>query len=161
MPTGLQSGSLQKQTSSELEIGAYQRKTARGLATYIYRRKASARNSQIASNTSLSKQHGGLVPIASLVARERSWQHVDSCTAPVSTEGDKVKMSQRKTPNAKRKTQKQPHVAPYPINFFLVITAYNYRAFLTNNSGPIFLGSRLSTLNSQLSRLPTLTTLDF
>jgi hypothetical protein len=34
------------------------------------------------------------------------------------TEGDKVKMSQRKTPNAKRKTQKQPHVAPHPINFF-------------------------------------------
>jgi hypothetical protein len=30
------------------------------------------------------------------------------------TEGDKVKMSQRKTPNAKRKTQKQPHMAPHP-----------------------------------------------
>jgi len=34
------------------------------------------------------------------------------------TEGDKVKMSQRKTLNAKHKTQKQPHVAPHPINFF-------------------------------------------
>jgi len=32
----------------------------------------------------------------------------------IGTEGDKVKMSQRKTPNAKRKTQKQPYMVPYP-----------------------------------------------
>ena len=42
----------------------------------------------------------------------------DNVGRALSTEGHKVKMSQRKTPNAKRKTQKQPHMAPHPINFF-------------------------------------------
>jgi hypothetical protein len=56
--------------------------------------------------------------------------------------------AKRQTQNAKRKTQKQPHIAPHPINFFLVLIAYIFRAFLTNNSGYIFLDSRLLTLNS-------------
>jgi len=55
------------------------------------------------------------------------------------TEGHKVNMSKRKTKNEKHKTA--PHGSHTPL-IFLVITAYNYRAFLTNNSGP---HSRLST----------------
>jgi hypothetical protein len=55
----------------------------------------------------------------------------------ISTEGDKDHMSQRKTKNTFHIAAPQ---APHPINFFFfkVIAAYNYRVFLTNNSGLIF-----------------------
>ena len=46
--------------------------------------------------------------------------------------------------------QLQPHM-PHTLSIFLVITAYIYRAFLTNNSALYF-----STLDSRLSRLSTL-----
>ena len=75
----------------------------------------------------------------------------------VITEGHKDHMSQLKTQNTKHKTAPQ---APHPINFFVVTTAYNYRAFLTNNSGQYFrlsTYSRLSTFDSLLSTLDTST----
>jgi hypothetical protein len=68
-------------------------------------------------------------------------------------------------PSAKRQTQNAKHknspTWPHaPSIIFLVIIAYNYRAFLTNNSGPIFLDSRLSTLDSRLLTLTTLNSHD-
>jgi hypothetical protein len=53
------------------------------------------------------------------------------------TEGHKDHMSKRKTKNTKHIAALQA-LHPIKLIFFLVITAYNYRAFLTNNLSPHF-----------------------
>jgi hypothetical protein len=86
------------------------RHVEKGQGGYASRRQAATRGLETAGRDAVCA-------VSLVEGRERDWSGEEVAFGS-STEGHKDHISKRKTQNAKRKTQKQPHMAPRPINYF-------------------------------------------